>query len=74
MARTVRAMWWGRKRRIELLHRMGLKAPGGRLRGPARLRTLQQEALAALRALLAQIEEQRRLVSVNKDVDPGLHS
>ena len=30
MARTVRAMWWGRKRRIERLHAMGLKAPGGR--------------------------------------------
>jgi hypothetical protein len=30
MAETVSAMWWGRKHKIERLHALGLKAPGGR--------------------------------------------
>jgi hypothetical protein len=30
MAETVSAMWWGRKHKIERLHKLGLRAPGGR--------------------------------------------
>jgi hypothetical protein len=30
MRRTLTAMWWGRKRKIERLHAFGLRVPGGR--------------------------------------------
>jgi len=56
MARTVAAMWWGRKRKIELLHRMGLKAPGGRPRRGITSKKAYSNRLLA--DLLRRIEEE----------------
>ncbi len=49
MARTVAAMWWGRKRKIERLHALGLRAPGGRPRKLRRALSLVDQAKERLR-------------------------